>query len=432
MMGPDSVEDLLRRRIGLDPDSSGGGLVARAARARMGRLAIPKDDQARYLDLALRSEQEFQSLVDEVVVPESWFFRDVQPFLDFAERFADRWAADASLPPLRVLSAPCARGEEPYSIAMTLWSRGLPSDRFRIDAVDVSRRVLDAARRGVYPSSSLRATSPDLIARFFHQCPGGVELSSEIKPLVHLIQGNLMIPDAPPDGPPYHAIFCRNLLIYLDEPARRRVVSNLTRRLAPDGVLYLGHAEGRGFTGPEFRPVGAPGTFAFARVDDKMTGVSLPGARPTARASRDARQHRSGGKWQKSNPPRRRRLAPPAGEQAVAPVSQADEQGRSDLLCEARRLADEGRHAEALALCERQMARSGPSAAAFHLAGMIHQAAGDRRQAEQTLAKAVYLDPDHEEALLALALLAQRKGEHAAAANFRRRAARAFREKPAS
>jgi chemotaxis protein methyltransferase WspC len=97
----------------------------------------------------------------------------------------------------------------------------------------------------------------------------------------------------------------------------------------------------------------------------------------------------------------------------------------ASLLEQASSLANRGCTDEAIALCEHDLRLRGPSAAAFHLMGMIRQAAGDRRRAEDCFRKAVYLDPGHDEALLALALCAERRGDAAAAAGFRRRAERA-------
>ncbi len=94
------------------------------------------------------------------------------------------------------------------------------------------------------------------------------------------------------------------------------------------------------------------------------------------------------------------------------------------LLDQAAELANRGRHAEAIAACERHIRLKGPGSSAYYLMGMICQAAGDRRRAEECFHKTVYLDPKHDEALLALSLLAERRGDRGAAAGFRRRAMR--------
>jgi chemotaxis protein methyltransferase WspC len=91
---------------------------------------------------------------------------------------------------------------------------------------------------------------------------------------------------------------------------------------------------------------------------------------------------------------------------------------------QAAELANRGRHAEAIAACEQQIRLKGPGAPAYYLMGMICQAAGDRRRAEECFHKTVYLDPKHDEALLALSLLAERRGDRGAADGFRRRARR--------
>ena len=98
--------------------------------------------------------------------------------------------------------------------------------------------------------------------------------------------------------------------------------------------------------------------------------------------------------------------------------------GPSLLLGQASELANQGCFMEAIALCEKHLREKGLSAAAYSLMGMICHAAGERRRAEDCFRKAVYLDPNHDEALLALALLAEQRGDQSAAAGFRRRAER--------
>ena len=102
-------------------------------------------------------------MIEEVVVPESWFFRDERPFRWLADHVRARWITSPGRPPLHALSLPCAGGQEPYSIAITLRDAGLPAARFRIDAVDVSARLLEVVRRGVYSANSFR--SPRFAAR---------------------------------------------------------------------------------------------------------------------------------------------------------------------------------------------------------------------------------------------------------------------------
>ena len=132
----------------------GPHLILRAARRRMAELGLA--DLGDYAARVADSEAEQQALIEEVVVPESWFFRDERPFRWLADHVRARWVADPRRPPLRALSIPCAGGQEPYSIAITLLDAGLPARRLRIDAVDVSARLLEVARRGVYSANAFR------------------------------------------------------------------------------------------------------------------------------------------------------------------------------------------------------------------------------------------------------------------------------------
>src|SRR6266446_6784075 len=122
-------------------------------------------DRAAFAERLENSSEDLQALVEQIVVPETWFFRDVQPF-----RFVGRWVATEAARSgpervFRVLSIPCSTGEEPYSIAMSLLDRGVPAGSFTIDAADVSRRSLAHARAGRYGKRSFRGNALGFHAR---------------------------------------------------------------------------------------------------------------------------------------------------------------------------------------------------------------------------------------------------------------------------
>ncbi len=414
------AEELLRLRIGLDPSTAGPALVRRAIRDRMRALGITPEKSVEYLDTLGQSDGELQALVEEIVVPESWFFRDTHPFILLGE-IASTWIDEPSRPPFRALSLPSAGGEEPYSIAMTLLDLGLTPKRFRVDAVDISERSLTVARRGFFSSNSFRANDITFRDRHFTKVPEGFELDSQIRSSVRFHQGNVLDPTLLQGEPRYDAVFCRNLLIYLDEPARKLAVANLDRLLSFDGTLLLGHAEPLSILGPTFRARGEPRYFAFVRkagepsIERNPVKSGLPAIRP------------------KPALPARIEIKRP-GPLAVRPidarlhdaVSMRDEaSGIADNLETAKKLADQGRYEEASKLCEAEIKKRGPSAGTYFLLGVIRQARGEREEAESFFHKTVYLDPDHSEALFSLALLAQRRGDRTAADNFRRRAGRA-------
>lgn len=402
-MSHEAVEQRLAQRIGLDPATVGRGLIVRALHTRMSALGIASlDDYIRRLDA---SEHELQALIEDVVIPESWFFRDDRPFALLREHVRAGWLAHPARPALRVLSVPCASGEEPYSIALALLELGLPQARFAIDAVDVSAQALARAERGFYSANAFRGADLSFRARHFREQPGGFQLDPAVRALVRFVRGNLLDATLLKGEAPYDVILCRNLLIYLDEPARRRALDTIDRLLAHPGLLFVGHAEYLGPGETRFEPVGRTGCFAYQRA-------TVP-----------ARSHPP------VVPPKAPPKQPVRAKAAPRPAPVPAPEPSAPLLEQAAALADEGRNDQAAALCERALREKGPNPRALFLLGMIRQSQGDLVRAEESLRKAIYLDPRHDEALLALALIAQRRGDRTAADGFRRRAERAHKNR---
>lgn len=159
------AEGWLRRTIGLDPLTLGSDSVARSVRRRM--EACGESDESTYAARLAADAAEAERLIDDVVVPESWFFRDTQVF-DFIRRFAIARAATPGRDVIRILSLPCAAGEEPYSIAICLLEAGLASNRFHIDGIDVSRTTLARAAAATYTANAFRASDVAFRDRWFH------------------------------------------------------------------------------------------------------------------------------------------------------------------------------------------------------------------------------------------------------------------------
>lgn len=408
-----AAEDLLGRWIGLDPDTIGSASIARAVRSRMTELGLA--DPAAVVALARGDATERDRLVEEVVVGESWFFRDPQVFA-FVCRFAATRATVPGRLPIRVLSVPCAGGEEPYSAAMGLLDAGLAAEQFTIDAFDVSRVALDRARQGRYSANAFRNADLAFQDRWFRRDGHASVLDETILGRVRFAWGNILdesFPAAHPNAAtePFDIVFCRNLLIYLTPEARRRVEAVLERLVAADGLLVLGAAEPPIMKG-DWIPAGESSVFALRR-GIRSAAPSAP-HRPVARSHAPA--------------PRSTRAAPTAAPcptnsdvaMDVSPVS-----SRLDaVLGEAGTLANSRRFADALALCEAYAREVGPAPQLFFLMGMLHQSAGDPDRAEGFFHKTLYLDASHDEALLALALLATQRGDSAMAAKYRQSAAR--------
>ncbi|HTJ44134.1 MAG TPA: CheR family methyltransferase [Kofleriaceae bacterium] len=410
------VEELLSRMIGLDVGSIGPRAIRAAVSARKKQLGGPSTME--YVSLVTAKPEELAALVEEVVVPETWFFRDRVPFEHLAIHAREKWRDG----PIRVLSVPCSTGEEPYSIAITLLDAGFARKDFAIDAMDVSSRALTNARRGIYGGASFRGDVGEWRARYFRarKEDDRWELRAEPREAVSFARGNLLDPGAFTSGSRYHAIFCRNVLIYLTADARAAAIARLESMLAPGGLFVVGHAEALSSMDTRFRAVDKSGAFTYMRVADHPRPVTPVKGMPAEKKPPD----RSDRKSQPRMPPIRATTPPPVAP--VAPVV-------IDRLAEAAQLANRGDLTGAAELCAQHLRVIGDDARAYSLLGTIRQASGALDEAEQCFTRALYCDPAHYESLVQLALLRERRGDRAGAANFRRRAADAHRKvKPRS
>jgi chemotaxis protein methyltransferase WspC len=413
----EQITHRLHADIGLCPEAVGPTAIRAAVRIRVEQRALRSVDD--YAALLAHDEQEWQELIDEVVVSETWFFRDHEPFLALG-----RWAREQWLPAhpgevLRILSVPCATGEEPFSIAMALLDAGIARDRFSIEAVDISQRALAAAAHGVYHRNSFRGRELGFRDRHFHPSSRGWAVNDAVRCQVVFRPGNALAPDFQPASPSYEAIFCRNLLIYFDAATQRRAVKLLEHRLAPDGLLFVGHAETGIFADSAFTPLPVPLAFAFARqpaVRPRRAGKTLPPA-PCRAALRSG-----GGIPAPRAPDPRKIILLPDPRAQVAPPPPAPVAPPS--LADAQSLANSGRLDEAARVCRDHLRDHGQSAEAFHLLGLIHDGAGRTDEAIACYRKALYLEPGRFETLTHLALLTRKSGDTAGAHHLQQRANR--------
>jgi chemotaxis methyl-accepting protein methylase len=252
MTALDGIMDVMFEQTRLDLRGYRRGMIERRVRARMDRLCI--EDPARYLDLMRRDPAECDQLVAAVAINVSSFFRDPLVFdLIDALVLPDLLRSEDALAhrELRVWSAGCAQGEEPYSIALLLHAAirktRLPCTP-RIFATDIDADALVRARLASYPRESLLDVHLGVLDACFLPRGGKYELRPEIKSMVDFSIDDLMRPDrlGPAAGifSSFDLILCRNVLIYMDTPAQEQVLARLCRSLAPGGFLILGDSEG--------------------------------------------------------------------------------------------------------------------------------------------------------------------------------------------
>jgi chemotaxis protein methyltransferase WspC len=399
-------ENLLKQAMGLDSVSVGSSTIDRAVRSRMADLGLKRRED--YWERVQASTEELQELIEAVVVPETSFFRDREAFAALIRLVAGKWLPNHPTGVLRVLSVPCSTGEEPYSIAMALLDGGFALGQFEVDAVDISTRALAHARRGVYGGNSFRGGDLSFRERHFRSAGGTYTLGERLTEKVNFCQGNLLSVDFRLTGPKHDVIFCRNLLIYFDRETQQRAMTTLENLLAPDGFLFVGPAEAFLASCSGFASVNQAMSFAFRRTAHKpVETLPLPVRKVVKRIKTPARL----AKWTIS--PHRTDAPPP-----LAPAPPL-----ADLTI-IRRLADAGRLQEATLACNLHLQQHGPSADAYYLLGLLKDAAANSEGAADCYRRVLYLDPNHSEALLHLALLTETLGNPAAAERLRQRARR--------
>jgi len=201
-------------------------------------------DYIRYLRYNPKGRIELEELTEQLTTNETYFFREDFQLSAFSDEVLPQLMGGKDSPPLRIWSAGCSSGEEPYTIAMLALESGITAARrVEIFANDISRKVLVIARRGVYGRSSFRQTPSRYRHRYFTAQDGKHQVSEDVKSLVTFGHLNLLDRQRVSTLRPFDVIFCRNVLIYFDVPAKRQVVENFYRVLRPGGYLLLGHSE---------------------------------------------------------------------------------------------------------------------------------------------------------------------------------------------
>lgn len=400
------IEQRLHDSIGLDVNALGPSVLERTVQLRITTVGLRTAQD--YRALLDASPAEWAELVESVVVPETWFFRDREPFLALSRLVRNLSDANAGARRVRLLSLPCSTGEEPYSMAMALLDTGIPASRFQIDAADLSRRALDVARQAVYGRNSFRGDDLEYRDRHFQRVQDGFVLNPAVREPVRFLHGNLLEETFLADVEPYDFVFCRNLLIYFDRATQTRALKRLATLLRDPGFLFVGAAELPLVTSNSFVSANLPLAFACQKPE-------------TPRSSRPAAANASS---RRLTHPRLDETRPPANENRPrSRPARGDVTGPADLLEAARRLADSGQLREAAGLCERHLELHGVSAEGYYLLGLIDDAQG-LSTAAHYYRKALYLDPNHHNALVQMSLLCTRQGDVHAARVFQRRAER--------
>jgi chemotaxis protein methyltransferase CheR len=420
---------LLKARVGLHIRPDSFSALRLAVAARLEEPSPPAPDPAAYLGLLAseRGDDELRRLLPLVTVGKTNFFRDERQFRALAALLPGLVGrAKSGGPPVRVWSAGCATGEEPFSIAMSCAEAGAVPGEVELLATDVNPEAVAAAARGLYEARRSREVPGPLLARHFDQEGDAWRVRTSLRQYVRAIRPHNLVSGAFPD-PEYGGwdlIFCRNVIIYFDTPTTQRVLEQFHRALTPGGYLFLGYSESlfRLFDGFELTEVA--GAFLYRKPED--------GGRATATPVRTSQPHPSSPPpvrhvtFPPQSTPTRRMPAlpatppgrgpapfPPPVPPTSAPSSQLAPQ---EFLDGAVALFAEGRFGAARELLERHLERSGEDLSVRLTLANLYGVLRQFDRARQSYQAALALEPLSAEAHLfyGVHLLAMADAEGAA------------------
>ena len=240
----DAISQLIYTKCGISLKKGKEALVRARLMKRLRALKLKTiDDYMAFLD-SEQGDHEIGTLIDVMTTNKTSFFREAAHF-DF---LVDRVIPEIRSRKMRIWSAACSSGEEPYTLAMVLRESIPQIDRadLLILATDISNEMLATARRGVYSQERTADIPRALRQKYFQRSgrlgPNQVQVSGDLKKLVRFGALNLM--HAWPMKGPFNAIFCRNVMIYFDRPTQQTLVNRFWDLLEPGGYLFVGHSEG--------------------------------------------------------------------------------------------------------------------------------------------------------------------------------------------
>lgn len=195
-------------------------------------------DYDSYVALIKKDKDRFEEFINFMTInvsefyrnPEQWSFLDKEVFPELIKRFGKN---------LKIWSAACSTGDEPYSLVMAL-SKHIPLNQIKVIATDIDKQVLEKAHVGLYNAKSIASVPDDLKKKYFTQIGTSYQISEDIKKRVEFKQHNLL-KDPYPTG--CHLIVCRNVVIYFTEEAKDEIYSKFNMSLAEDGMLFIGSTE---------------------------------------------------------------------------------------------------------------------------------------------------------------------------------------------
>src|SRR5574341_900146 len=242
------LRDLIHDYCGIYFDDGSKFLLQRRLSRRLDQRQLKGfEEYYHFLRYDRKREEELAVLVDNLTTNETYFFRESSQLRAFSEEILPELRERlAGRKRLRIWSAGCSTGAEPYTIAILLLESGDWWRDWEVEIIgsDINQRVLHTARKGVYKKNAHRATSPEMLAKYFiEEGKGDFRIADRVKELVSFSYVNLLDPFKTSLIRDLDIVFCRNVIIYFDKEAKRKVIESFYDKLREGGYLLLGHSE---------------------------------------------------------------------------------------------------------------------------------------------------------------------------------------------
>ncbi len=199
-----------------------------------------------YLKYNQDNQEEYRKLMDAITIKETYFFREIDQMKTLVNEVIPVIRREKPNETIKIWSAGCATGEEPYTMAMLCIEKGyhVGPSRVEIFANDISQEAIQKAKLGIYKQTSFRSTEPTYLHRFFTPLEdGSYKIQDDVKEPLNFFCINLLERNRLTFLPIFDIIFCRNLIIYFDDESKRKVIESFYQKLYPKRYLFLGHSE---------------------------------------------------------------------------------------------------------------------------------------------------------------------------------------------
>ena len=384
-----TIKHIISDIMGMNPDSIGEKSVEFTIDIMFKNSTFSQKED--YLDFLISSKEEQKKLIEEIRVPETWFFRDMAPF-EFFQQQLKKYMPINSKRPIRVLSIPCSSGEEAYTIAISAFEAGLLPHQIKITACDISPTALEQAKHGEYSSNSFRHKLSIPVEKYFYRQDDKFLIKNFVKNIIDFRVANIVASNFLQNAMPFDFIFCRNLIIYLTDEAKAVLLKHFNKKLKPDGSIITGHSEINFFCKNGFSAINYPSAFAVQKATETIKEKSiipiidqiLPTFVPIKPVQTDTK--------------------------APTPFSTHDKQSEEEKkeiidLEQIKSIADSGDLKQAHSHCLTFLELNNTDPKAYFLIGLISEGLRQFAEAQSYYEKAIYLNPTYLEAMIHLNLL---------------------------